>query len=78
MDSKERFIIYIFADQCVATDEGVKGKLCQFPFKYNGEMKNGCIKDGKHVFWCATETDDEGNPKEKVTCSDNCPIDCGK
>ena len=40
----------IFAGKCYTTG----GKVCIFPWKYDGEIRNNCY-DGHGGYWCPTE-----------------------
>jgi len=41
----------------------LKGEVCQLPFKWNGQVRNGCITEGDpgRKAWCSTLVDGQGN-----------------
>ena len=72
---------------CKAQGKGVKfgsedGVVedCVFPFIYKGKKYNGCSKDGKGKWWCATKVDSKGNmiADRWARCNEYCATDDGK
>ena len=59
---------------CVTKDGPVKNTPCKFPFIYEGREHTLCTKQEWHEFWCATDTDTEGNfvDREWGECGENC------
>ena len=80
LDSISR-VLYIFEasgdSDCLTISGPSKNKPCIFPFKYQGEEQNSCIKSGTK-FWCATELKSNGYFKKWGNCGENCPKTCAK
>ena len=71
---------------CKAQGKGVKfgsedGVVedCAFPFIYKGKKYNGCSKDVKGKWWCATKVDSRGNmiADKWARCNEYCATDDG-
>jgi len=69
----------IFEDGGCVTEEGIK---CVFPFRYKGEVHNGCTTNGGFDArpWCPTMVKKAGGVKDKknTTTSKNVPLVVGK
>jgi len=67
---------------CVTKDGPVKDSPCKFPFIYEGREHMLCTKQEWDEFWCATDTDTEGNFIDGKwgecgeSCIDDGPLRC--
>ena len=59
---------------CLTKDGPVKNTPCKFPFIYEGREHMLCTKQEWDEFWCATDTDTEGNfvDGEWGECGESC------
>ena len=53
------------------------GRPCIFPFQYRGETYSSCTKTDSRSYWCATETEANGEVKTNKweDCRANCPTE---
>ena len=58
------YILYTLGTQTCST---TNGRICKFPFTYNGKYRESCIMDDMESPWC--ETTDESWGLCESTCS---------
>ena len=64
--------------QCLTTGGGNAGKICVFPFNFDGVTYNGCTTVIDDKLWCSTLTNNGvhvGGQNQWGYCNSQCPVD---
>ena len=65
-------------NECLTTGGGNAGKICVFPFKFDGVTYNGCTTVIDDKLWCSTLTNNGvhvGGQNQWGYCNSQCPVD---
>ena len=64
--------------RCLTTGGGNAGKICVFPFNFDGVTYNGCTTVIDDKLWCSTLTNNGvhvGGQNQWGYCNSQCPVD---